>query len=118
MPVPIGGVYPLRVHERDGATERDSGSAEHWRRIKGLFLEALDRSESERAEYLTRACEGNEALRREVEALLASDEAAGSFCETPASHLLASAAPDSGDRTAPLNVNGDLRERGSITNSG
>jgi TolB-like protein/Tfp pilus assembly protein PilF len=79
----------------------DSASAEHWRRIKSLFLEALDRPESERAEYLARACEGDEALKREVEALLASDVAAGSFCEIPASHLLTSDAPDT-DQTPRL----------------
>jgi TolB-like protein/tetratricopeptide (TPR) repeat protein len=89
LAAPRSAVYALRVNGRDPRVERDSASAEHWRRVKGLFLEALDRPEAERAEYLARACAGDDAVKREVEALLASDVAAGSFCETPAARLLA-----------------------------
>jgi serine/threonine protein kinase len=39
---------------------------------------------SERQAYLSAACVGNEALRQEVESLLASDERAKSFLESPA----------------------------------
>ncbi|HUG28430.1 MAG TPA: protein kinase, partial [Gemmatimonadales bacterium] len=40
-------------------------------------------------EFLVRACAGDDALLREVESLLQSDRAAGTFCETPAAQLLA-----------------------------
>ena len=42
---------------------------------KKLFLGACDRPPEERAAYLERACRGDPALREEVEALLACDEA-------------------------------------------
>jgi TolB-like protein/Tfp pilus assembly protein PilF/predicted Ser/Thr protein kinase len=81
------------VHDRDPRATHDPALAGRWARVKDVFLEALDRPEPERAEYLTRACGGDDAVRREVEALLASDVAAGSFCETPAASLLAGDAP-------------------------
>lgn len=60
-----------------------------WLRIKDVFLEALDRPPEQRSEYVARACAGDEGLLREVESLLASDDAAANFCETPAAALLA-----------------------------
>ena len=85
----MSGVYALRMYEGDSRAERDPVRAQHWRRIKRLFLEALDRPEPERAGYLARASAGDEAVKREVEGLLAGDLAAGSFCEIPAARLLA-----------------------------
>lgn len=77
------------MHGRDPRVAREAASAGNWGRIKALFLDALDRPESQRAEFLAHACAGDDGLRREVEALLASDAAAGSFCETSATSLLA-----------------------------
>src|SRR5436305_10002922 len=62
---------------------------DQWSRVKGLFLEALERPSSERSTFVARACGDDARLREEVESLLASDEAAGSLCETPAARLLA-----------------------------
>lgn len=45
-------------------------------RITSLFLRALELEERERDTFLTRACDGDPDLLREVEALLASDRAA------------------------------------------
>ena len=53
-------------------------------RLKDVFAGALELPAERRPAYLTEACEGNEALRQEVESLLASNERAKSFLETPA----------------------------------
>jgi hypothetical protein len=66
---------------------------ERWQQIDELFQAALEREPAERAAFLDEACAGDQALRKEVESLLRSDEQAESFIETPASrdvsHLLA-----------------------------
>jgi serine/threonine-protein kinase len=59
--------------------------AERWRQVDQLFDAALEREPSERAAFLDEACAGDDALRREVESLLAAHERAGSFIEMPAS---------------------------------
>ncbi len=45
----------------------------------GLLLELLERAPAERAQFLARACAGDETLRREVESLLAAHEAPGAL---------------------------------------
>jgi eukaryotic-like serine/threonine-protein kinase len=45
---------------------------------------ALERPPEDREEFLRRACAGDEALEREVRSLLASQQQAGSFLESPA----------------------------------
>ena len=50
---------------------------------------ALERQPEERAAFLAVACAGDESLRREVESLLRSDEAAESFIEEPVVALAA-----------------------------
>ena len=52
--------------------------------MKDVFAGARALPASERQAYLSAACVGNEALRQEVESLLASDERAKSFLESPA----------------------------------
>ena len=53
-------------------------------RLKEVFAGARALPASDRQAYLFAACAGNEALRQEVESLLASDERAKSFLESPA----------------------------------
>ena len=53
-------------------------------RLKEVFAGARALPASDRQAYLAAACAGNEALRQEVESLLASDELAKSFLESPA----------------------------------
>jgi serine/threonine-protein kinase len=74
--------------DRPGGTDASGAQASQWPRVKALFLDALQLSIAERRAFLERATSGDVALRREVESLLSSDEAAGSFCETPAAGLL------------------------------
>ena len=50
-----------------------------WTRVKALFQAAIDRPASERAAFLREAAGEDDDLRREVESLLASDDAEASF---------------------------------------
>jgi serine/threonine protein kinase/Tol biopolymer transport system component len=57
---------------------------EAWRRLKEAFEGARALAVDARPAYLAEACHGDEALRREVELLLAHGDQAASFLETPA----------------------------------
>ena len=50
--------------------------------IEEIFLAALEQEPDQLSAFLDNACEGDAVLRREVEALLASDQRAGRFIET------------------------------------
>jgi serine/threonine protein kinase/tetratricopeptide (TPR) repeat protein len=58
--------------------------SERWKQIDNLLQSVLDCPLREREEFLRRACAGDEALEREVRSLLASQQQAGSFLESPA----------------------------------
>ena len=57
---------------------------ERWQQITNIFQVALQRDASSRSAYLNDACAGDDSLRREVDAMLASHDQAGSFIEEPA----------------------------------
>src|SRR6202050_1092006 len=65
--------------------------SERWKRVDHLLQAALERPVSEREEFLRQACAGDEALEREVRSLLASQQQAGSFLESPALEVAARA---------------------------
>ncbi len=72
-----------------------------WQRIKEILDEALERPPEERAAHVEAACAGDAALRREVEALLASYAQASQFfgeMQAPAGALLPQAAEREGSR--------------------
>ena len=52
-----------------------------WRRARDLLVDALERPAGERAAFLDAACAGEEALRAEVESLLAAHLQAATFLE-------------------------------------
>jgi serine/threonine protein kinase len=52
--------------------------------IEEIFLAALEQEPEQVSAFLDTACEGDAALRREVEALLTSDQRAGRFIERSA----------------------------------
>src|SRR5215831_8276663 len=58
--------------------------AERWRRIDEVFGRALEVPPAEREAFLSGACDNNDGLRREVEALLGSHERARDFIQAPA----------------------------------
>ncbi len=63
-----------------------------WKRVKELFLAALEMPPGERDAFVAAACGADSGLRDEVASLLASDAEAGSFIEGPAAALIADGA--------------------------
>src|ERR1041384_4003803 len=53
-----------------------------WRQVKDLFASVVELSPAQRSEFLAQNCD--DELRSEVEALIACDDRAHSFMETPA----------------------------------
>ncbi len=66
-------------------------TADRQRQIRELYDAALDCARDDRAAFLTAACGADEALRREVESLLAFHAQAESFIEQPALRVAAEA---------------------------
>jgi TolB-like protein/tetratricopeptide (TPR) repeat protein len=60
-----------------------------WQQIEQLYHAALEREESQRAAYLLEVCAGDDALRREVESLLAQKKRGDGFRESPAVEVAA-----------------------------
>ena len=95
--------------------------AERWRTAKRLFLEAIELDEADRGAWLDRACAGDEALRAEVAALLASHAAAGDRFEKPevaavAAWLVANAADETPlTRVGPYRLQRELGRGGMGT---
>ena len=63
--------------------------AERAKRLEELYHSALERAATERAAYLQNACGRDTGLRVELESLLAHDEKAEDFIETPALEVAA-----------------------------
>src|SRR2546422_421594 len=63
--------------------------AERWQQIEELYHKARELEPKRRVEFLKHACGDDEALRREVESLLAQQEQAESFIEAPALEVAA-----------------------------
>src|SRR5574341_2032236 len=60
-----------------------------WKQIEKLYTAALECDAGRRAAFLDQACAGDEALRQEVESLLACQAEAESFIEAPALEVAA-----------------------------
>jgi eukaryotic-like serine/threonine-protein kinase len=58
-------------------------SPERWQKIEAIFQDAADLPKDERKAFLANMCDGDIALRSEVEKLLKSDESASAFIESP-----------------------------------
>src|SRR5207249_6564409 len=79
--------------------------AERSQQIERLYHEARERDPRERAAFLVQACAGDNALRREVESLLAEDSGVRSFLETPALEFVKDAGPSMiGRQIGPYSV--------------
>jgi Tol biopolymer transport system component len=59
-------------------------SPERWQQVKKVLAAALEREEDQRGAYLSQACAGDDALRQEVESLLAQEKDTEGFLEVPA----------------------------------
>jgi serine/threonine protein kinase/predicted negative regulator of RcsB-dependent stress response len=83
---------------------------ERWQQVKMIFNAVLEQAPDRRAAFLDEACAGDEALRREVASLLASEADLGSFIAAPvvedAAGMLASTQAESiaGQRIGPYRV--------------
>ncbi len=76
--------------------------SERWQNVERLYHATLECEESQRAAFLTRACGGDEALRREVESLVFYGSRTGKFIEGSALEMVAPAlAGDEGDEHDP-----------------
>jgi len=75
--------------------------SDRWKQIDGLLQSALERPPDERDAFLRQACGGDEALEREVRSLLASQQAAGSFLDSPAIEVAARAIASGQNKSTP-----------------
>jgi tRNA A-37 threonylcarbamoyl transferase component Bud32/dienelactone hydrolase len=66
---------------------------DRWRKVEKIFNQALEVDRSCRAAVIDESCAGDEALRLEVESLLAQHENAVGFIETPAFYASVGPAP-------------------------
>ena len=69
-------------------------SSDRWRQVEDLCHAALACRAEERRPFLVKACEGDEALLREVESLIAQESSAEAFMGVPAAALAGSAELD------------------------
>lgn len=67
---------------------------ERWREIERLYHEAVERDPAERGTFLTGACAGDDALRREVQSLLDARATGNDFMEDPAAEAYLPFLPD------------------------
>src|ERR1022692_3190385 len=75
--------------------------SERWKRVDNLLQAALERAPGERDSFLRHACAGDDALEREVRSLLASQQQAESFLESPAIEVAARAIAHQRSEDAP-----------------
>jgi len=72
---------------------------ERWQQVANLYHAALERNAGERASFLRESCGGDEELRREVESLLAYEDQAENFIESPALEVAARMMAERRDQT-------------------
>src|SRR5262245_50262960 len=71
-------------------------SPPRWEQVERLYHEALEKPPGDRDAFLRQACAGDDSLRQEIESLLAFEERAASFIETPPDRLAAELIADQG----------------------
>src|SRR5689334_5530475 len=64
-------------------------TSEKWQQIETLYHNTLERDPADRDGFLASACDGDQELRDEVQALLNYDEQAENFIEVSALELVA-----------------------------
>ena len=90
-------------------------SPDDWRRLEALFDDALALPASRRREYVAGACSDNPALQQEVERLIASDERAATFLESPVTWMeerVTRAPAPTPERIGRYRIDGRLGEGG------
>src|ERR1051325_6319337 len=74
---------------------------ERWQQVKAIFNSAINYRPEEREVFISQACSGDDALRSEVESLIASHERSGRFIDEPAFHVAASLLADDKSELKP-----------------
>jgi non-specific serine/threonine protein kinase/serine/threonine-protein kinase len=74
-------------------------ASERWARVKQLFEAVADLAPNERASVLRDECDGDTALRREVESLLESDSQSDDFIEQPVLEIPRDLFPEAPDES-------------------
>jgi len=74
---------------------------ERWQQVKAIFNSAINYRPEEREVFISQACSGDDALRSEVESLIASHERSGRFIDDPAFHVAASLLADDKSELKP-----------------
>jgi len=73
-----------------------------------IFIAALEIADpAERVAYLGKACDGDAALRQQLEALLAAHERPGAFLDVPACEQMAACPPPPDHGTLALEANAE-----------
>jgi eukaryotic-like serine/threonine-protein kinase len=67
-----------------GRAARETMTLERWSDVARLYHAAASRDAAERAAFLADACAGDDALRHEIESLLAQESSAEGFLSAPA----------------------------------
>ena len=81
--------------------------SDRWRHVSQLYHAALERDSNRRAAFLDEACGSDEALRHEVESLLAYESSAKGFLAKPAAAAVLSAQTGARTDRAPTVVAAD-----------
>jgi serine/threonine-protein kinase len=101
----------------ESITRTGSVSPEQFARVRAIFEAALERPARDRAAYVDGACGGDEALRREVEAMLAADATGIPLLDRHApAH--SSSAPEEGRFPAGTTLAGRYRILGRVGQGG
>ncbi len=89
---------------------------DRWQKIESLYHAALERSPELRPPYLAEACDSDEALRLEVEKLLAQDSEGGAILDQPAWNTFGAEAPEAqeftGAQLGPYELKSELGRGG------
>src|SRR5437867_1570680 len=88
----ILGRAVLSGRARERVEGRRTGmNPQRWHQVEQIYNSVLERNPEERDAYLEKACAGDEALQKEVESLLARNDEAAAFIESPAIEAAAKA---------------------------
>jgi tetratricopeptide (TPR) repeat protein len=97
-------------------------NAEQWQKIREIFEDASSRPADERAEFLKRACAGDEETQRRVEAMLEADARDNLLMDRPAYQaagaLVAELADDEDSQSFGGEKIGDYRLMGELGRGG
>src|SRR5437867_7781030 len=99
----ILGRAVLSGRARERVEGRRTGmNPQRWHQVEQIYNSVLECNPEERAAFLEKACAGDEALRKEVESLLACNSEAAAFIESPAMEEAAKALAEDGENKDSL----------------